>query len=335
MPINAAFDGEKLPMIPVDQPVAALTYYEDACRAVAQAKKVDEVSKLRDVAEGMRAYARQAKNKQLEIEAAEIRFRAERRLGQLIEMQRPMVGLAKGTRGQKLTRVSGGAVATPPGNDLPTLEQAGIDKNLAKLARKCAAVPDEKFENILAERRATIEAANAKVTVDLLGGSKLRGTQGTGENEWYTPADIIGDVRKVLGAIDLDPASSDQAQRTVQAARYFTLNDDGLARPWHGNVWLNPPYAQPHIESFADKMIAEIVSGHVASAIMLTHNYTDTGWFHKLAAVSEAICFTKGRIRFEAPDGTLAAPTQGQAFFYFGKDVPTFSEVFAPLGFVT
>jgi hypothetical protein len=54
-----------------------------------------------------------------------------------------------------------------------------------------------------------------------------------------------------------------------------------------------------------------------------------------LAAVSDAICFTKGRIRFEAPDGTLAAPTQGQAYFYFGEDMPKFSEVFASLGFVT
>lgn len=311
-----------------EQSVAVLTYYDEACRAVARVKEVDEISQLRNVAEGMRAYARQAKNKQLEIDATEIRFRAERRLGQLMMLQKATVGLAK--RGPSKKR---GVINTPQ-NSPATLDVAGIDKNLAKLARKYAAVPDDKFEGILAQRRATIEAADAKVTVDLLGGSKLRGTQGR-ENEWYTPADIVSDVRNVLGAIDLDPASSDQAQRTVRAVRYFTLKDDGLVQPWHGSVYLNPPYAQPHIEDFSDKMLAEIAARHVASAIMLTHNYTDTGWFHKLAAVAASICFTKGRIRFEAPDGTLAAPTQGQAFFYFGDNVPKFSKVFAPLGFVT
>jgi phage N-6-adenine-methyltransferase len=243
--------------------------------------------------------------------------------------QRATVGLAKAGRPKKI------GVTDTPISELPTLAEAGIDKNLAKLARKCAAVPEEKFESILAERRATMEAANAKVTVDLLGGSKTRGTQGTGENEWYTPADIIHDARAVLGVIDLDPASSEQAQRIVQALQYFTLADDGLKRMWHGNVWLNPPYAQPHIEDFADKMIAEIDAARVVSAIMLTHNYTDTAWFQKLAGRANPVCFPKGRIRFEAPDGTLASPTQGQAFFYFGKDVPKFSEVFSPLGFVT
>jgi phage N-6-adenine-methyltransferase len=243
-------------------------------------------------------------------------------------VQKATIGLARG--GRPTTKTGGN---NPP--VLGTLAEAGIDKDLAKLARKYAEVPEDKFGRILAERRATVQAANAKVTVDLLGDAKVRGTQGTGDNEWFTPADIVAEVRKVLGVIDLDPASCDQAQRTVQAVQYFTLKDDGLTQPWHGNVFLNPPYAQPYIDNFADKIIAEFEASRVTSAIMLTHNYTDSTWFQKLAIASDAICFTKGRIRFEAPDGTLAAPTQGQAFFYFGKDVPKFTQVFAWLGFVT
>ena len=49
--------------------------------------------------EAMRAYARQAKNKQLEVDAAEIRISAERRLGELIKAQKDNVGLAKGAAG--------------------------------------------------------------------------------------------------------------------------------------------------------------------------------------------------------------------------------------------
>lgn len=43
------------------------------------------VKDLRDKAIALREYARRANNMQLEIDAAEIRFRAERRLGELLK----------------------------------------------------------------------------------------------------------------------------------------------------------------------------------------------------------------------------------------------------------
>lgn len=162
----------------------------------------------------------------------------------------------------------------------------------------------------------------------------VRGTLGTGENEWYTPAEHLDLARKVLGGIDLDPASSETANRTVGAEKFFTESDNGLDKPWFGKVWLNPPYAQPAIAHFADKMVEEWGNGDVEAAIVLTHNYTDTAWFQKMARASAAICFTRGRVRFVSPEGELAAPTQGQAFFYFGHDVDAFAEVFAAVGFV-
>jgi phage N-6-adenine-methyltransferase len=157
---------------------------------------------------------------------------------------------------------------------------------------------------------------------------------GTGENEWFTPREWIDLARHVLDAIDVDPASNPLAQQTVKAATFYSKDDDGLSKDWHGRVWLNPPYAQPYIAQFADKMLAELAAGHVTQSIMLTHNYTDTSWFQKLAERADAICFTRGRIRFESPAGEIAAPTQGQAFFYFGDDPERFSKVFAEAGFI-
>lgn len=162
----------------------------------------------------------------------------------------------------------------------------------------------------------------------------VRGTLGTGENEWYTPAEHLDLARKVLGGIDLDPASSETANRTVGAGTFFTEADNGLDKPWFGKVWLNPPYAQPAIAHFADKMVEEWGKGDVDAAIVLTHNYTDTAWFQKMARAASAICFTRGRVRFVSPEGELAAPTQGQAFFYFGHDVDAFADVFVAVGFV-
>lgn len=162
----------------------------------------------------------------------------------------------------------------------------------------------------------------------------VRGTTGTGDNEWYTPVEHIERARRVLGTIDLDPASSDLANETVRADSIFDEEMDGLAREWHGNVWLNPPYAQPAIEHFARKTVSEWEAGRITAAIVLTHNYTDTIWFQLLAKSATALCFTKGRIKFYNPDGDIAAPTQGQAFFYFGKDAASFHEQFRDVGFV-
>lgn len=313
-----------------------LARYDAACRAVAEAKSVDEVKEFRNEAEAMRAYAKQAKNKQLETDAAEIRIRAERRIGELMAAQREAGFMATGTQGQLNGRdISGGFVSNPP-DAAPTLAEVGIDKNLADRARKLAAIPETEFDGIVQDWRDRIEQENERVTVNLLdaGEKHVRGTFGTGENEWYTPDEHLALARAVLGSIDLDPASSQLANERVQAVRIYTDQDNGLDKPWWGNVWLNPPYAQPAISHFADKMVSEWERGDVTGAIVLTHNYTDTAWFQKLARTAAGICFTRGRVRFVSPEGELAAPTQGQAFFYFGHDLTLFEDVFSEIGFV-
>jgi phage N-6-adenine-methyltransferase len=127
--------------------------------------------------------------------------------------------------------------------------------------------------------------------------------RGASDVEWYTPAEYVEAARAVLGSIDLDPASSDEAQKTVQAARYFTVAEDGLAHDWFGTVWLNPPYSQPAIAEFVSKLIAAYQRGDVTAAILLTNSSTDTAWFHEAAEAAAAICFTRGRVKFIGPGG--------------------------------
>lgn len=158
--------------------------------------------------------------------------------------------------------------------------------------------------------------------------------QGSGENEWYTPEQYIEAAREMLGAIDVDPASSALAQETVKAGKFFTVADDGLNQDWTGRVWLNPPYAQPAIQHFMQKAVDEFQSGRMTEGVALTHNYTDTQWFHLAARFAGAICFTRGRIGFLSPEGKKAAPTQGQAFFYFGDRIEEFADAFCRFGFV-
>jgi phage N-6-adenine-methyltransferase len=179
---------------------------------------------------------------------------------------------------------------------------------------------------------------------DLLFGAAYRKAMGeaaenhralaTGENEWYTPAEYVNAARAFMGGIDLDPATSEFAQTYIKARAFYTAADDGLIQKWAGRVWLNPPYSQPLIQQFAEKMVIEVLAGSVKEAVMLTHNYTDTTWFHHAESACAAICFTRGRIRFVKQDGELCSPTQGQAFFYFGQRRDAFVLAFARYGFV-
>ena len=163
-------------------------------------------------------------------------------------------------------------------------------------------------------------------------GHNVRGVQNTGQNEWFTPDQYFPLVREVLGGIDLDPASHAQAQTIVQATHYFTKADNGLVQEWYGRVWLNPPYALPLIGQFVGKMLAERQAGRVTAAIMLTHTYSSSGWFQSALAVTDAICFAHTRVKFYEPDGTIANPTQGQTFFYFGDETDKFLRTFRAIG---
>ena len=131
--------------IPV-APAGVLPRHDAACVAVARAPTVDEVQEIASNAEALRAYGRQARDRQRERDAAEIRIRAERRLGELMQGGARTIGKAKAGRPLK------NRVETKP--DLPpTLAEAGIAKNLAYRARRLAAMPKAAFDEPLKDKR--------------------------------------------------------------------------------------------------------------------------------------------------------------------------------------
>jgi DNA-binding helix-hairpin-helix protein with protein kinase domain len=126
----------------------SLTHYDAACSALAAAVAVDEVQDIRAKADAVRAYAKQAKNRQMEVDAAEIRIRAERRLGELMAAQGETIGKATGAREPGTARGTTRVESKPA-----SLAEAGIDKNLAHRARTYAAVPEDQFEQLLSKKR--------------------------------------------------------------------------------------------------------------------------------------------------------------------------------------
>jgi hypothetical protein len=138
--------------------VTQLVKYEAARSVLAEARSVDEVKDIRDKAEAMRAYARMAKDKALEIDAGEIRIRATRRIGEMMGEQKDTVGFNEG--GRPKTGLSENPVLLKP-----TLASQDIDKNLAQQAREFAAIPD--FEDVLKAWRIYQEQSTERVSVKL------------------------------------------------------------------------------------------------------------------------------------------------------------------------
>lgn len=152
----------------------------------------------------------------------------------------------------------------------------------------------------------------------------------TETDEWYTPHKYLDAARHVLGGIDLDPASSVTANQRVQAERFYTQNEDGLARSWRARtIWNNPPYSDN--AKWVPRWHQASVSGEAEAGIILVFANTDTAWFQCLW--HHWLCFTDHRIRHERPDGSSGdSPPKGSVFAYFGPNPQAFRARFAQFG---
>ncbi|GAB5505810.1 MAG: hypothetical protein Rhirs2KO_09730 [Rhizobiaceae bacterium] len=233
-----------------------LVRYDAACQAIAAARSVDELRAIRDQADAMRAAARIAKNRQAEIDMAEIRFRGERRLGELMAAQRD-AGLMHNGGGDH-------RVAKKPGDPI-TLSEAGIDKGLADRARKFAAIPEAEFEGIVGDWRGRLEAENERVTVNLLNA----GERARRDNDVYpTPESIIAAIMRrwePKARVVWEPCANDgRIVRALDAAGHKTVSGDlatgqdffAFAKPPRRGVALctNPPF-EP-VREFIDHAFA-------------------------------------------------------------------------------
>lgn len=115
-----------------------LTYYDAARNALAQAANIDEVKDVKDKAEAIRLYARQQQDSELEDYAAKIKARAMRRLGQLSS--------DLDTASNQHALSSGGKTKAE------VLYNAGISTTTAHRCEKLASIPEEKFEESLANK---------------------------------------------------------------------------------------------------------------------------------------------------------------------------------------
>lgn len=133
-----------------------------------------------------------------------------------------------------------------------------------------------------------------------LGGENPDKGGGRRETRWLTPTEYV----TPLGEFDLDPCGApghDLAARTYLLER----DEDGLALPWHGRVWLNPPYGREQ-RPFMERLVEH------GEGTALIFARTETRDFHSLVwQQADACLFLSGRISFLDAEGERAKANAG------------------------
>jgi hypothetical protein len=122
--------------------------------------------------------------------------------------------------------------------------------------------------------------------------------------EWLTPPAVLAALGGAA-SFDLDPATPDVQPWPTAKARY-TKADDGLALPWFGRVWLNPPYTNGIIGRWLEKL----ASHGCGTTIIFARTETDA-FFRHVWERAHALLFLRGRLNFHYPSGDRAAANSG------------------------
>lgn len=110
------------------------------------------------------------------------------------------------------------------------------------------------------------------------------------KDAWLTPP---VQILKPLGLFKVDPCSPiDRPWDTAE--QHYTIVDNGLIKPWHGRVWLNPPYGGPDIVGPWMRRMVE--HGHGTALIFAR---TETAlFFATVWRAATAVLFIEGRLHF-------------------------------------
>jgi len=167
---------------------------------------------------------------------------------------------------------------------------------------------------------------------------------------WLTPNTrkhpILDLTIAVLGEIDLDPCSNAKNANVPAKNHYFWTDDtdpsrpSGLLRPWHGRIFMNPPYSKPLY--WVERFCFSYASGDMEAGIALLKSGVihNGGTGKVIREHASAVCFwgagMSSRIQFLDPQTRqpVGAPNFDCALIYCGPDVTTFSAVFSGYGAV-
>lgn len=176
--------------------MSTLVQYERARKALAEASRISEILPIRDEVEHIKLYAKQINDQALLIEAAAFQMRVEHKLGIVLAAAKEAGQITEG-------RPKKGDKNTP----FPrvTLQEVGIDKNLAKRARHMGSISEQALEVMIEGVRDRIRSGKAKI-IDAPSAHEASRTQAARDKDfsptppWATRA-LFEHVFKRLGRL--------------------------------------------------------------------------------------------------------------------------------------
>jgi len=132
----------------------------------------------------------------------------------------------------------------------------------------------------------------------------------TASDTWLTPRWLLD----ALGSVDLDPCSD--PSRHTPAARHLVgiEGDDGLAEPWRGRVFCNPPYSRGSLPIWAAKCVDSLP--RCDWIVLLIPAAVGTKYWHDLIwTQASMVGFPRGRLDFGGND----SPSFDSAAVLFGN----------------
>ena len=127
-------------------------------------------------------------------------------------------------------------------------------------------------------------------------------------DEWYTPKELFDQLEV---SFDLDVASPIDSKSHVPASRRYTIEDDGLAQPWEGRVWMNPPYSKP--SPWVTKWLEH---GNGLALLPMAKSR----WFNDLMQTNASFVLLPSTFKFDSPDGKKLSLMMGSTLWAIGDD---------------
>jgi phage N-6-adenine-methyltransferase len=119
--------------------------------------------------------------------------------------------------------------------------------------------------------------------------------------EWGTPQWFFDALHAKFG-FTLDVCAQ---PGNAKCASYWTPDDDGLAQPWTGVCWMNPPYGKTIGEWVAK---AHRSAGEGATVVCLLPVRTDTRWWQRYCVPPAEVHFVSGRLTYEGASNPAPFP---------------------------
>ena len=133
----------------------------------------------------------------------------------------------------------------------------------------------------------------------------------TGSDDWYTPKWIFDTLKLTF---DIDVAAPPGGIDWIPAKRYYTMEDDGLAQPWDGLVWCNPPFSKitPWVHRFLEH----------GNGVMLTP-FAKSKWINYAWNSNATIIHLPSELDFWRPDGSHMRMAFGAVLWAMGDEAQT------------